>query len=97
LKSLGKCPICGNDVIENKNAFTCSNWNLSCNFIIWKNDKYLETMRKKPTRRIVRELLKNGKVRIKDLRSKKGTMFDAYFKYIKKGDYFSWKMMLKNK
>lgn len=54
-------------------------------------------MRKKPTRRIVRELLKNGKVRIKDLRSKKGTMFDAYFKYIKKGDYFSWKMMLKNK
>jgi DNA topoisomerase-3 len=54
-------------------------------------------MNKKPTCSIVRELLKNGKVRIKDLRSKKGTMFDAYFKYIKKGDYFSWKMITKNR
>ncbi|MCH4201250.1 MAG: hypothetical protein LKF87_10145 [Clostridium tyrobutyricum] len=97
MKALGKCPICGNDVIEGKKAFICRNWMNGCNFALWKNDKYLESMNKKPTCSIVRELLKNGKVRIKDLRSKKGTMFDAYFKYIKKGDYFSWKMITKNR
>jgi DNA topoisomerase-3 len=57
-------------------------------------------MGKKATKSIVKELLKNGKVRIRDLKSRKGTLFDAYFMYIKSDDKenkypYRWKMVLK--
>lgn len=101
IKSLGKCPLCGHDVVEGKKAFGCSNWKEGCRFVIWKNDKYLASMGKKPTISIIRELLKNGKVRIKDLKSKKGNNFDAYF-MLEKNDSenntkfpYKWKMILK--
>lgn len=99
-KTLGKCPECGHDVIEGRKAFECSNWKAGCRFAIWKDDKYLASMGKRPTRSMVRELLKNGKVRIKDLKSRKGTLFDAYFMYVKNDDKenkypYKWKMLLK--
>ncbi|MCC9296518.1 DNA topoisomerase [Clostridium sp. WLY-B-L2] len=99
-KTLGKCPECGHDVIEGRKAFGCSNWKAGCRFAIWKDDKYLASMGKKATKSIVRELLQNGKVRIMDLKSRKGTLFDAYFMYIKSDDKenkypYRWKMVLK--
>lgn len=34
---LGKCPLCGGDIVENSKAFGCSNWKeKSCKFVIWK-------------------------------------------------------------
>ncbi|CAB1249673.1 DNA topoisomerase [Clostridium sp. MT-14] len=99
-KILGKCPECGHDVIEGRKAFECSNWKAGCRFAIWKDDKYLASMGKKATKSIVKELLKNGKVRIRDLKSRKGILFDAYFMYIKSDDKenkypYRWKMVLK--
>ena len=39
-------------------------------------------------------LLKNGKVGFRNLRSKKGNTFSAYFKYVKneKTGYFNWEL-----
>lgn len=43
---LGTCPECGGKVIDGYKAFNCSNWKKGCSFAIWKNDKYLASMRK---------------------------------------------------
>lgn len=91
---LGKCPLCGHGVIEGQKGFGCSNWKNGCKYVIWKNDKYLATMKKKPTKMMVKSLLKNGVVTVKGLTSKKGNKFDANMRYEKNQEngYFSWKM-----
>lgn len=91
---VGKCPLCGNGVIEGQKGFGCSNWKSGCKFVIWKNDKYLALLKKKPSKSMVKSLLKDGKVLVKGLVSKKGNKFDAILKYEKNpdNDYFSWKM-----
>lgn len=91
---MGKCPVCGHAVIEGQKGFGCSNWKNGCKFVIWKNDKFLATMKKKPTKTMVKVLLKNGIAPVKGLTSKKGNKFDANLRYEKNADneYFSWKM-----
>ncbi|ANF45852.1 DNA topoisomerase [Priestia megaterium] len=91
---MGKCPVCGHAVIEGQKGFGCSNWKNGCKFVIWKNDKFLATMKKKPTKTMVKALLKNGIAPVKGLTSKKGNKFDANLRYEKNADneYFSWKM-----
>ena len=84
-ESVGKCPVCGNDIIEGERGFGCTNW---------KNDKFIEAMGKKVTKEMVALLLKNGKVGFRNLKSKKGTFFSAYLRYEKdeKTGYYNWKM-----
>ena len=91
---LGKCPLCQSAVVEGQKGFGCSNWRNGCKFVIWKNDKFLATMKKKPTKTMVKQLLKDGQAVAKGLTSKKGNKFDALLKYEKNSDndYFSWKM-----
>ncbi|AXI08914.1 DNA topoisomerase III [Oceanobacillus zhaokaii] len=91
---LGTCPQCGGKIIEGYKGFGCSNWKKGCKFTIWKNDKYLATMRKKPTKTMVKQLLSNKKAYVKGLTSKKGKKFNAYLSYEKNPDnaYYSWKM-----
>jgi DNA topoisomerase-3 len=91
---MGKCPLCGHAVIEGQKGFGCSNWKNGCKFVIWKNDKFLAAMKKKPTKTMVKALLKSGVAPVKGLTSKKGNKFDAILKYEKNADndYFSWKM-----
>ncbi len=92
-ESVGKCPICGNDVVEGEKAFGCVNWKNGCKFSIWKDDKFINSLGKKVTKEMVEILLKNGKVGFRNLRSKKGTTFSAYLKYEKdeKTGYYIWK------
>jgi DNA topoisomerase III len=94
IEVLGKCPLCGHGIIEGQKGFGCSNWKSGCKFVIWKNDKYLASLKKKPTKTMVKSLLKNGVVLVKGLTSKKGNKFDANLRYEKNPDneYFSWKM-----
>lgn len=91
---LGKCPLCNHGVIEGTKGYGCSNWRNGCKFVIWKNDKFLASMKKKPTKTMVKTLLKNGVVTVKGLISKKGNKFDAHMRYEKNNDneFFSWKM-----
>lgn len=92
--SLGKCPQCGGIIFEGKKSFGCSNWKNGCKYVIWKNDKFLSSMKKKPTKTMVKTLLKNGKVLVKGLVSKKGNKFDAILFYEKNSDtgYYNWRM-----
>lgn len=91
---LGTCPQCGGKVTDGFKAFGCSNWKKGCTFVIWKNDKYLASMRKKPTKTMVKMLLKEKKAFVKGLTSKGGKKFNAYLSYEKNNnnDYYSWKM-----
>lgn len=93
-ESIGKCPVCGNDIIEGEKGFGCTNWKNGCKYTIWKNDKFIESMGKKVTKEMVKLLLKNGKVGFRNLKSKKGTLFSAYLRYEKdeKTGYHNWKM-----
>lgn len=93
-ESIGKCPVCGNDIIEGEKGFGCTNWKNGCKYTIWKNDKFIESMGKKVTKEMVKLLLKNGKVGFRNLKSKKGTLFSAYLRYEKdeKIGYYNWKM-----
>ena len=95
---LGKCPVCGHAVIEGQKGFGCSNWKNGCKFVIWKNDKFLASMKKKPTKTMVKQLLRDGNVLVKGLTSKKGNKFDAMLRYEKnpEEEYFSWKMEFSN-
>ena len=92
-EEVGKCPVCGNAIIEGEKGFGCTNWKNGCKFTIWKNDKFIESMGKKVTKEMVELLLKNGKVGFRNLKSKKGTLFSAYLRYEKdeKTGYYSWK------
>ncbi|MGH4118680.1 DNA topoisomerase [Clostridium sp.] len=94
IESVGKCPTCGNDVIESEKNFGCVNWKNGCKFTIWKDDKYIQSFGKKVSKDMVELLLNNGKVGFKNLRSKKGTTFSAYFKYIldDKTGYYNWEI-----
>ena len=75
-KVVGICPVCGGSVYEGKNNFYCSN--RDCDFILWKENRYLESMRKKLTAKMAEELLKDGKTYVKDLYSaKKDRTFSA--------------------
>jgi DNA topoisomerase III len=92
-ESLGACPICGSDIVENEKNFGCTNWVCGCKYTIWKDDKFLASLGKKPNRAMVERLLKNGRFRGKGFKGKSGKLFDAYISYVKNedNDYFSWK------
>ena len=90
---VGKCPECGNPVVETEKAFGCSNWRNGCGFTVWKDDKYIQSFGKKVTPKMVELLLENGKVGFKGLISKKGNRFSAYFIYEKGEDgRYHWRM-----
>ena len=93
-ESVGNCPICGNPIIETDRAFGCSNWKSGCKYTIWKDDKYIAALGKEVTRPMIELLLKNGKVGFRNLKSKKGTTFSAYLKYVKNEENgrFNWEM-----
>ena len=93
-ESLGKCPICQNDVIENNKGYICNNYK-ECKFGIWKDDKFLNYYNKKPNKTMVKSILKNGYAKVKSLTSQNGKKFDATLTYSKKENgYFSWSMEL---
>ncbi|MGL4107002.1 DNA topoisomerase [Clostridium sp. LP20] len=81
-ESLGPCPTCGNPIIEGEKGFGCSNWKNGCKYTIWKDDKYIASFGKQVSKEMVQLLLKNGKVGFRNLKSKKGNTFSAYFKYV---------------
>lgn len=93
-ESIGKCPACGNDVVENERNFGCINWKNGCRYTIWKDDKFISSFGKTVSKDMVELLLSNGKVGFRNLKSKKGTMFSAYFKYVfnEKTGYYSWEL-----
>lgn len=70
---IGKCPVCGGEIRENKAAYSCSNWKTGCKFVIWK-----KIAGKTITRKQAQVLLEKGKTGIiSGFKSKKGKAFRA--------------------
>ena len=73
---VGKCPRCGGEVAEMQKGFFCQD--KSCNFAIWKNNKWWAMKKKQPTKAIVAALLKSGRAHVTGLYSEKsGKTYDA--------------------
>lgn len=91
---IGKCPLCGQPVIEKEKNFGCTNWKNGCKYTIWKNDRFISSFGKEVNKEMVIILLKNGKVGFRKLKSKNGKYFSAYLRYEfdKDKKMFSWKL-----
>ena len=73
---IGKCPRCGADIYEGRKNYYCAN--KDCAFTMWKNDRFFEERGKAFTPKIAAALLKDGKAKVKGLRSMKtGKTYDG--------------------
>ena len=86
---VGKCPKCGNNVIESDKSFYCDGFRMDhkCNFSLWKNNKYLQARGVTLTADLAQELLTNGKMQINGLTSKAGNSYNAIF-YMEPGEQY---------
>jgi DNA topoisomerase-3 len=67
--AVGNCPKCGGIVRDSYNTFVCEN--RDCTFKIFKRDSFFAAAKKELTAEIVSEILKNGRVKVDGLYSKK--------------------------
>lgn len=73
---LGTCPHCGSEVVERQKGWFCSN--STCKFALWKDNAYFNSLGKRLTASMAEKLLRDGKLKMKDLKSKKsGKNFNA--------------------
>lgn len=73
---IGICPVCGNPVREGKKNFYCTN--RECLFSLWKENRFLSSMRKNVDKKMAADMLSKGKTHVKDLYSvKTGKNFAA--------------------
>lgn len=68
-KKIGKCPLCGKDVIERPKSYSCADRN--CKFALWKNDRYFSKIGKSMNESVAKQLLAAGKVNLKGCVSSK--------------------------
>ena len=75
-ETVGLCPRCGKPVYEGKKNFYCSD--RSCQFVLWKDDRFWTSRKKELTKKMAGDLLKNGRTSVKGMWSeKKGSTYDA--------------------
>ena len=86
---VGKCPRCGNSVIENNKGFSCSAGRDNCGFFIFKSDKRIG---RNYTADEISELLANGRVILKNCTSSKGNKYSAVFSLEDTGKYVNIKL-----
>ena len=92
-KELGKCPRCGNTIIESTKGFGCLGYKQGCKFVIWKEGKFgghkiLTANNKKLTATMVKSLLEKGKVLVRGLVSERtGKEYDAWIVLKDDGTY----------
>ena len=76
VRSIGKCPHCGSEVLENKYSWSCSD--PGCRFMLWKENKFFGAIGKIMTPMIAETLLKNGRIRQENCVSRRtGRVFNA--------------------
>ena len=75
-ETVGLCPRCGKPVYEGKKNFYCSD--RSCQFVMWKDDRFWTPRKKELTKKMAGDLLKKGRTSVKGMWSeKKGSTYDA--------------------
>jgi DNA topoisomerase-3 len=76
--ALGKCPLCGSEVVEQKQSYRCGNWRAGCPVTIWKTIAH-----KRLTPRMAKTLLEKGQTSLlKGFKSKSGKAFSARLKLV---------------
>lgn len=68
-EEVGKCPRCGEGVVEKEKGFFC--FGKQCGFVIWRQNKFFTSKKVEVTRKLVKELLKDKKVYLKGCYSPK--------------------------
>ena len=91
---IGKCPNCGQDVVEGSNSFRCRN--RDCRFQLYKDNKFFASLGKKLTAKTASDMLKDKKVTLKGCKSKAGNKYDAVVICDFSGDYPSYKLEFAN-
>ena len=75
-ETVGLCPRCGKPVYEGRKNFYCSD--RSCQFVLWKDDRFWTSRKKDLTKKMAGDLLKKGRTSVKGMWSeKKGSTYDA--------------------
>ncbi|UYO64400.1 DNA topoisomerase 3 [Acetobacterium wieringae] len=92
-ESVGNCPRCGNPVYEGEKNFYCSN--RECQFVLWKDNRFFSEKKKKITRKIAEDFLRDGKSKVTGLYSvKKDTKYDAVIIMVDTGGkYVNFKLL----
>lgn len=91
-KVVGQCPKCGADVVERDKGFQCVN--RDCEFVLWKNDKFLASQGKKMTVKLARAFLSKRKALVCGLvSSKSGKTYDALIEVNFDGKFPQYKMI----
>lgn len=80
-----KCPRCGKPIVTSPKAYSCSDKN--CGWMLWKENKFAQTIGFNMTDARVRQMIENGKYLAKGLTSKTGKKYDAYVKLKDDGRY----------
>lgn len=75
-EELGKCPVCGSAVLEGNKKYYCTN--RDCSFTLWKESRFLSSMKKTISKKMAVDMLAKGKTHVKDFFSAKtGKTFEA--------------------
>lgn len=83
-KKVGTCPRCGKPVVENSKGFSCSAGREDCGFFIFKSDKRIG---RNYTAAEISELLRTGRVTLKNCVSSNGKKYSAVFSMDDTGKY----------
>ena len=84
---IGLCPRCQSPVYEGKKNYYCSN--RDCLFSMWKNDRFFEDRKITFTPKIASTLLKDKKVKVKNIYSHKtGKTYDGNVVLCDTGDKY---------
>lgn len=75
-EAIGKCPRCGNPVIERMKGYFCDN--KDCSFALWKDSRFFTAKNKTLTKKTAAALLEDGRAMLRGCYSPKtGATYDA--------------------
>jgi DNA topoisomerase-3 len=96
-EQIALCPRCGSPVVERKQTYGCSA--RDCDFVLWKNNKFMQSIGLSFTRNVADSLLTTGEYLASGLVSKKtGKRYSAKIKVVDNGGkYPSYEMEFKKK
>jgi len=91
-KSIGICPTCGSPVEERPRSYSCAKE--GCDFVLWKEDRFLEKFKKKMSESLAKEILKTGGCHLDMMYSARtGKTFSANLTYGKKDNYWGFNIL----
>ncbi|MBF0716087.1 DNA topoisomerase [Gemelliphila palaticanis] len=78
--SIGNCPECSNEVVENSKAYTCKN--KECRFVIFKENNFWAIRNSKLTKSMVKDILTKKVTKTTKFKTKDGKEYPAKVKYL---------------